>query len=534
MSDTESTTASDNRHPRDEAVLASLGYKQEFKRAFSPWESFGIAFSIIGLLPSMASTLSFSLSNGGPVSMVWGWAVVSFFVMFIALALSELASAAPTSGGLYFWSYKYSSPRWRTLVSWLVGYCNTMGNIAGVASIIWGCAVQLMAAVSIGSGLTFTPTNAQLFGVFTALMVLDGLVASTATRILARLQGFYAALNLLLCLAIIIALPAATPKEFKNSASYALGGFSNLSNWNDGWAFILSFLAPLWTIGGFDGPIHISEEVSNARTAVPWAIVTSIGIAGVLGWAINMVLAFNMGQDTESILASPIGQPMAAIFFNSFGTKPTLAIWSVVVITQFFMGTSALVSCSRQTFAFARDGALPFSTVFYRINPYTRTPVNCVWASVFAGFLLGLLAFAGPTAVNAIFSLGVIGQYLAFSIPIACRFLGGVPWRAGPFSFGRLGLPIGIIAVVWEAFNIVVVSFPSSTDPTAQNMNYTAVVSGGWIILCLLYYFCPKYGGRYWFTGPVRNVGVDSEDAESVGGSVSVEVVDEKKEADAC
>ena len=38
----------------DEELLASLGYKQEFKRAFSPWESFGIAFSIIGLLPSMA------------------------------------------------------------------------------------------------------------------------------------------------------------------------------------------------------------------------------------------------------------------------------------------------------------------------------------------------------------------------------------------------------------------------------------------------------------------------------------------------
>ena len=103
-----------------------------------------------------------------------------------------------------------------------------------------------------------------------------------------------------------------------------------------------------------------------------------------------------------------------------------------------------LVSCSRQTFAFARDGALPFSSVLYRINPYTRTPVNCVWASVFAGFLLGLLAFAGPTAINAIFSLGVIGQYLAFSIPIACRFLGGVPWRAGPFNFGRLVRPLSL------------------------------------------------------------------------------------------
>ena len=30
-----------------------------------------------------------------------------------------------------------------------------------------------------------------------------------------------------LCLAVIVALPAATPKEFRNSASYALGNFTN-------------------------------------------------------------------------------------------------------------------------------------------------------------------------------------------------------------------------------------------------------------------------------------------------------------------
>ncbi|GJE87259.1 APC amino acid permease [Phanerochaete sordida] len=511
---------------KDSVVLAELGYKQEFKRAFTPWESFGIAFSIIGLLPSMASTLSFSLSNGGPVSMVWGWAVVAFFVMFIALALGELASAAPTSGGLYFWTYKYSSPRWRKLTSWLVGYCNTMGNIAGVASIIWGCAVQLMAAVSIGSGMTFVPTNGQLFGTYAALLVLNGLIASTATRVLARLQGFYAILNLLLCLVIIIAVPSATPNEFHNTASYALGEFANLTSWPNGFAFILGFLTPLWTIGGFDGPIHISEEVSNARTAVPWAIVTAIGIAGVLGWVLNVVLAFYMGTDPESILSSPIGQPMAAIFFNCFGTKATLAIWSFVVIAQFMMGTSALVSTSRQTFAFARDGGLPFSRALYRMNAYTRTPVTCVWASVLVAFVLGLLAFAGPTAINAIFSLPVIGLYLAFMIPIIARFVGGRPWAAGPFNLGAWGLPVGIVAVVWQAFNIVVVSFPSEPSVTSDTMNYTAAVSGGWIILCLVYFFFPRYGGMYWFEGPRANVERMEASSESASvdekGSVGV------------
>lgn len=36
--------------------------------------------------------------------------------------------------------------------------------------------------------------------------------------------------------------------------------------------------------GSFDSSVHISEEASNAATAVPWAIVNAIGIAGILGW----------------------------------------------------------------------------------------------------------------------------------------------------------------------------------------------------------------------------------------------------------
>jgi hypothetical protein len=57
----------------DEEVLVSLGYKQEFKRDLSIWTSFSVSFSVLGLLPSIASTLSYSLGYSGPAGMVWGW-----------------------------------------------------------------------------------------------------------------------------------------------------------------------------------------------------------------------------------------------------------------------------------------------------------------------------------------------------------------------------------------------------------------------------------------------------------------------------
>jgi len=510
--------ARDDIKAQDEALLASLGYKQEFKRAFTPFEVFGVAFSIIGLLPSIASVLFFSLPNGGGPSMVWGWLTASFFLMSIALAMAELASAAPTSGGLYFWTYSLASPRWRNLLCWLVGYANTIGMIAGLASIDWGCAVQVMAAASIGSNGAFEPTPAQLFGVYAAIVVSHGFLCCLGTAVLARLQSVYIVLNVLLCLAVIIGLPAATPSEFRNSAKVALVDFTVVTGWSNGYAFFLSFLAPLWTICSFDSSVHISEEASNAASAVPWAIVNAVAVGGILGFAINIALAFCMGSNIDALVNS--SQPMAQIFLNSFGLKPTLAIWAVVIIVQYMMGSSILLAGSRQIFAFSRDRALPFSGLLYRINSYTQTPVNTVWFDVIFAILLGCLAFAGTQAINAVFALSVTALYVAYSIPISLRIVSKNKLEPGPFSLGIWGIPVASLAVLFMVFMTIVFLFPTTPQTSVQEMNYTVVVLGGVLLLSLVWYYFPIYGGVHWFTGPVANVNTRTS---SLGRSPSID-----------
>lgn len=58
--------ARQNELDDDERVLVSLGYKQEFKREFSLWTTFCVSFSILGLLPSYASTMSYGTSRDTP------------------------------------------------------------------------------------------------------------------------------------------------------------------------------------------------------------------------------------------------------------------------------------------------------------------------------------------------------------------------------------------------------------------------------------------------------------------------------------
>ena len=116
-------------------------------------EVFGIAFSIMGLLPSIASTLSYSIP-AGPAGLVWvgppmyehrigrletncdqGWFLASGFIFIVGLAMADLGSAMPTSGGLYWWTHFFASPATRNPLSFLVGYSNTLGLVGGLCSI---------------------------------------------------------------------------------------------------------------------------------------------------------------------------------------------------------------------------------------------------------------------------------------------------------------------------------------------------------------------------------------------------------------
>ena len=45
------------------------------------------------------------LLYGGPAVLFWGWILTGFLTRLVGLAMSELLSKFPVSGGLYFWSF---------------------------------------------------------------------------------------------------------------------------------------------------------------------------------------------------------------------------------------------------------------------------------------------------------------------------------------------------------------------------------------------------------------------------------------------
>jgi amino acid transporter len=191
------------------------------------------------------------------------------------------------------------------------------------------------------------PSNGTIYGVFLATIACHAVIASTLANIMGKLQTVFVVMNFVLIFATIIALPIGQTN--RNSAAYIFTHVENLTTWPAGWAFMLSWLSPIWTIGAFDSAIHISEEADNATKAVPFGIFFSIGACWLFGWICCIVIAACMSQDLEHILASPFGQPMAQIYYDALGKNGALGFMALLMIVQFLVSPL----CAGLRFSFA-------------------------------------------------------------------------------------------------------------------------------------------------------------------------------------
>ncbi|CAN6597650.1 GABA-specific permease [Trichomonascus vanleenenianus] len=486
---------------RDNELLEELGYKAELNRNFSSIEVFGIAFSIMSLLPSIAASMSYALP-AGPVGMTWGWLCASVCILLVGISMAEMGSANPTSGGLYFCTFKFAPEKVKKPLCFLAGYSNTLGLIGATCSIDYGASLMLLSLPAIAYE-GFVPNKYQTYGVFVGILITHCVIGSIATKVISKLQGFCIITNMVIIIVTIIALPVATGKEELNSAHYVFTHTENLTGWPSGWAFFMAWMSPIWTIGAFDSCIHMAEEAKNAAVAVPFGIVGSIAVCGVLGFAINAVIAACMGTDIAAILDNPYGQPMAAILNLRLGKSWTIGIMTILLIVQWFMGLSCVVAASRQTWAFSRDGALPFSNILRVVNYKLGVPLRALWFVCFIAAIVGMLCLVNPAATNALFSLAVTSNGLSWGIPIFCRTIWWQEdFRPGPFYLGkRWSRIIGALSCTYLVFAITILAmFPSAgPDVTADNMNYTCAINGAVWSGALLYYYIDA---RKWFEGP--------------------------------
>jgi choline transport protein len=161
----------------------------------------------------------------------------------------------------------------------------------------------------------------------------------------------------------------------RSSASSVFTGLTNFGGWpTNGLAFMVGLLTPVYTLLGADSAVHMAEEIKDASLVLPRAIMTSAAVNGTLGFIMTITFCFTLG-DITTILASPTGYPFIQVFFDATNNYVGASIMTAIIIINV---TSACISTvatvSRQTWSFARDNGLPFSSFIAHVS----SPI-CFW-----------------------------------------------------------------------------------------------------------------------------------------------------------
>jgi amino acid permease (GABA permease) len=478
---------------QDEKTLHELGYAQELRRRMSGFSNFAVSFTIISILSGCLTLYGFGMLTGGPVVIVWGWPVVGIMTLFVGLAMAEVCSSFPTAGGLYYWSAKLARSNGAAW-SWFTGWFNFLGQVAVTAGIDFGAAFFIHALLSLVFNLSAAHWITVL--IYAIVLLVHGLLNQFGIQLVALLNDISVWWHILGVL-IIVAVLAFAPSHHQ-SASFVFGHFNNGTGLGVGTFYIvlIGLLLAQYTFTGYDASAHMTEETHDAARSGPRGIVMSILVSLIAGWVLLIGVTFAIQHyATESVSAVPPAQ----IFVDALGNRGAELLLLIVCGAQLFCGMSSVTANSRMIYAFSRDGALPFSNFWHRVNHRTRTPTNAIWLAAGGALILGLPYLWNPAAYAAVTSIAVIGLYIAYVTPTFLRLRLGENFKRGPWHLGRWSYVVGWIAVTWVIIITVLFMLPQVGPITWTTFNYAVVAVLVVIGFAGIYWLV---SARNWFTGP--------------------------------
>jgi len=190
------------------------------------------------------------------------------------------------------------------------------------------------------------------------------------------------------------------------------------------------------------------EEVRSPSTQVPKAMVATIGFNTFAGLLFLIPLSFVLPDLTELVnIAS--GQPVPAILKSAVGTSGgAFGLLIPLIILALICGTGCTTAASRCTWAFARDGAIPGSHWWKKVDKRLNVPLNAYILSMCVQVAVGLIYFGSAAAFNAFSGAGVIFLTVSYAVPIAVSFFGGrTHVKQGNFNLGRVGVFCNVVAL---------------------------------------------------------------------------------------
>jgi amino acid transporter len=246
----------------------------------------------------------------------------------------------------------------------------------------------------------------------------------------------------------------------------------------------------------------------------------------IAGFLFNIVLCFCMG-DPAVILASPIYNPVAQIYYNSLGTAGGVFYTVCAFIILQFVCFTATQALARTVFAFSRDQLIPLSWVWTKIDPHTGTPLYAVWISVVLCIVINLIGLGSYAAISGVFNVCAIALDWSYCIPIFCKIVFG-KFTPGPWNLGRASVFVNSWACIWTLFVSIIFMLPTIRPVTAINMNYAVAFLGLILLVAAIWWYA---GGRRYYIGPLIEAEIQEQEINDASSGEDAAMQEKKAEA---
>ena len=241
-----------------EIVINASGHKQELDRNFSFLAICGLAVTCGNVWVALGGSVTVAIYNGGPPGVLYEFIVVSFFYWLVAASIAELASAMPSSGGVYHWA-SITAGRYGRVCGWFAGWWNFLAWVFATAA-----TTEIIGAQAVSMYAAFHPAFVtHRWHVFVAYMIVTWLSCSCvlfANWILPLLEQGGAFLIVAGVFITIIVCASMSPIHATNA--FVWSDWTNATGYSsNGFVFLLGMLNGAYSVGTPDVVTHLAEEI---------------------------------------------------------------------------------------------------------------------------------------------------------------------------------------------------------------------------------------------------------------------------------
>ncbi|KAK5999995.1 hypothetical protein QM012_005083 [Aureobasidium pullulans] len=467
------------------------------RRDVSTLSIIGLGMSICNGWAAMSSTIVIGLAQGGTVTILYGLIGIAIINLCVALSIGEVASAYPSAGGQYIWSALLAkTPRARKVLSFVVGWVTVFEWLTVTASVVIILAQVTFAIVQLLHP-DFVIAPWQVYVVYLAVNIMSVTWNIFGLRKMPWIGKVFFYFSSAVFISVLVAVVAKAPSYQSNT--FVWGTYTNKIGWTS--PFVVVSTGPVnpgYVYAGLDGAVHIAEEVLNPKKVIPLALLSTVGMAFITGFAISIALAYTI-QDLAAAASSEL--PFLTIIVQATQSNAAGVVLMVAFLFCLFVSANSVHHATgRLIWSFAKDDALPFSGRLKTIHPTLGVPVMPLIVSGVGVAAIGAVYVGSAAGFTSIIACSIILGNVSYAIPAAQLLLRKRDMSQDRWlKLGWLGGVANVVVIVYTLFSTVMWLFPLPPKPSQQEMNYSIAVLGGMAVVAALDWL---FMARKRFVGP--------------------------------